>query len=416
MNKTFAACAQCLSLAFCLCSPIPPTSAQELAALVLVDHPRIDSRLTDIQNRLMTCATAAGTRQFELDQIVCWGWWRESARGPQIVLKDGSVLVGDPTAMRAADIAVTTALFGELMLPRESVAGVIFRPPTDVIERDRVLRDLIGVRRARNSVWMFNGDELDGIAVSDGGTPPGALLTTLHVGQSNTVAEIENVVAVACPWTDLRSPSDSPAALWIGLRDGTRLAVLQLASADGRVNLRLRSGEFVTALASQFWPQVTWVQPAASRFTFLSDQPTAGFKHIPLLSTNWNLGVDRNVLGTGLRSAGRNYAKGLGMHSAARSAYNLGRRFRSFEADIALDDAAQARGSVVFRVFLDRAPAGEPPQWKLDYESPGIRGGAPPIPIRVDVSDAERLALVVDFAERGDECDYANWLLARLVP
>ena len=34
----------------------------------------------------------------------------------------------------------------------------------------------------------------------------------------------------------------------------------------------------------------------------------------------------------------------------------------------------------------------------------------------VDVSGVKRLRLVVDFADRGDELDYADWLEARLVP
>jgi hypothetical protein len=180
--------------------------------------------------------------------------------------------------------------------------------------------------------------------------------------------------------------------------------------------LQLQSGVSLSVAASQLWPHVTWIQPVATRYSFLSDRPTAGFKHIPFLSTPWTLGIDRNVLGGALRSAGHFYSKGLGMHSAARSAYHLGRQFRWFEADLALDDAAQTRGSVVFRVFIDRSPAGQLPEWKLAYESPVVRGGAPPIPVRVDLTGAEQLALVVDFAERGDERDYANWLLARLIP
>jgi hypothetical protein len=38
-----------------------------------------------------------------------------------------------------------------------------------------------------------------------------------------------------------------------------------------------------------------------------------------------------------------------------------------------------------------------------------------PVPVSVDLSDAKRLDLVVDFAERADQLDHANWLDARLV-
>jgi hypothetical protein len=67
-------------------------------------------------------------------------------------------------------------------------------------------------------------------------------------------------------------------------------------------------------------------------------------------------------------------------------------------------------GSVVFRVLLPGADGG----WTTVYRSPTIRGGSAITPISVDVGKARRMALIVDFADRGDVLDYANWLNARL--
>jgi hypothetical protein len=76
--------------------------------------------------------------------------------------------------------------------------------------------------------------------------------------------------------------------------------------------------------------------------------------------------------------------------------------------EAALDDGAGQRGSVVFRVFVDA---------EQKYASPILRGGDAPLPIAVAIpSTAKSLSLIVDFAERGDELDYANWLYARLEP
>jgi hypothetical protein len=61
---------------------------------------------------------------------------------------------------------------------------------------------------------------------------------------------------------------------------------------------------------------------------------------------------------------------------------------------------------VRFRVFVDGQPK---------YASPILRGGDRPVPISVDVTSAKRLDLVVDFADRADELDHADWLDARLV-
>ena len=76
-----------------------------------------------------------------------------------------------------------------------------------------------------------------------------------------------------------------------------------------------------------------------------------------------------------------------------------------------IDQAAGLSGSVVFKVLLE----GGAGQWSVAYQSPIIRGGDAPLPVTVDLKGSTRMALLVDFADRGDECDYANWLQARLV-
>jgi hypothetical protein len=98
------------------------------------------------------------------------------------------------------------------------------------------------------------------------------------------------------------------------------------------------------------------------------------------------------------------------MPSASRLAYDVA-EYRKFEAEIAVDRAAGLLGSVTFKVVLEAVPG----QWSTAYESPVIRGGDTPVPISIDLKGAARLALLIDFADRGDECDDTDWLNARLV-
>jgi hypothetical protein len=125
------------------------------------------------------------------------------------------------------------------------------------------------------------------------------------------------------------------------------------------------------------------------------------------LSTSWPYREDRNVLDGMLRVGGRTFVKGLGVHGAARLSYAVPESARQFHAEAAVDDCAGGGGSVRFRVFVDGQPK---------YASPVARGGEAPLPVRVDISGAKRLDLVVDFADRGDELDRADWLDARFVP
>ena len=99
------------------------------------------------------------------------------------------------------------------------------------------------------------------------------------------------------------------------------------------------------------------------------------------------------------------------MHSASRLTYDLDRPYRRFDAELAVDDVAAGKGSVVFRVFVDEGDG----RWRAAFTSGIVRGG-PPLPMSVDLQGAKRLSLLVEFADRGDERDDADWLDARLIP
>ena len=66
---------------------------------------------------------------------------------------------------------------------------------------------------------------------------------------------------------------------------------------------------------------------------------------------------------------------------------------------------------MIFKVLLQDGAG----QWSPAYESPIIRGADAPTPVSIDLKGAARLALIVEFADRGDELDHANWLNARLI-
>jgi hypothetical protein len=123
----------------------------------------------------------------------------------------------------------------------------------------------------------------------------------------------------------------------------------------------------------------------------------------------WPLQRDRSAGGGPLVVGDKRYLKGLGMHSAARLTYQLNKSYQRFLADIALDDSAGNRGSVTFGVYLLKDG-----NWAEAYKSVVVRGGDRTMPVSVDVSGAEGLTLTVDYADRGDELDHADWLDARL--
>jgi hypothetical protein len=108
------------------------------------------------------------------------------------------------------------------------------------------------------------------------------------------------------------------------------------------------------------------------------------------------------------------------MHATSRLAFSLAEPYRRFRARLGIDAAAirsgagslaaNSRGSVIFRVYLDRGAG----KWEPAFASGIVRGGDSSVPLDLDITGAQGLALIVDAADFGDQGDLANWLDARL--
>ncbi len=188
----------------------------------------------------------------------------------------------------------------------------------------------------------------------------------------------------------------------VGLRDGSRLIASALAVNEKEAQVTLPDGAVWTFPAEA----LKCLQPLSGKARYLSDLTAESYRHLPFLSQSWPYRNDANATGTQLRAAGHPFAKGIGMHSAARLTYRLDKRYHRFAAEVALDDQVGDRGAATFGVYVDD---------KLAWKSDMIRGGMPPVPVEVDVTGGKRLSLIVEFGDRGDELDRANWLDARLV-
>ena len=346
--------------------------------------------------------------------LVSFGKFTESDRGPLVVLADGSWVVADLTALSADEYRIDSRLLGELSLPRGSVRGIIFRLPAEKPARDRLIDRLLTRKDPHDLLVLANGDELAGQTSQhkiDADTGDESLQFVAQGGKEPISLPVPKIAALAFDPVLIDAAVPQGAHFLMGLRDGSRLVVTSVALSAGRYELTLASGLKLRLDKDALESDVVAWQPMGHGVVYLSDLLTSGYKHIPFLSTPWPFENDRQDLGGRLRASGAMYVKGIGMHSTARLAYELPEGYRQFQAEIALDDAAGDRGSVIFRVFTNAGDA----TWKTAYESPIVRGGEAPRSIHADLVGVKRIALIVDFAERGDEQDHAVWLNARLV-
>lgn len=436
-------CSLGLALAACLPQLASAAEPQALSAkqpqAFLTREGPLPARLVGIDREAnVSLAIGGKVRVVPARELAYWGRYRDTSAGPQVLLVDGTLIRADVLKIDGESLVVGDAtglgrgLWEDSTLPRSSVRAILFQPPAGAADRDRLLAQLAEPRDAaapqgKDRLWLVGGESIEGTLAAaplagsflTEDVPPGQ---EVFRWQSPAAAKpLEVPAAKVLAWsrsaTEFR-PQSAMTPLWIGCREGSLLLVDAVQARGDKLEFELAAGgSLVTTLRGRedpeqtFWDEVTLVQPRGSgNLVWLSDESSLGYKHIPFMSLARPFAKDKSVTGGRLRSGDGVYLKGLGMHTTSRLAYDVA-GYRSFAAELALNESAGFGGSVIFRVLL-QDPDGS---WRAGYVSDPIRGGEAPLPIAVELKSAARIALIVEFADRGDVLDHANWLNARLV-
>lgn len=408
--------------------------ARETASAFMIAEPPFAAGLASIDREWNVSFKAAGKlRVVSALDLVYWGQYREVETGPHLMLADGGLVRADLLLLDEEQVVLGDAtglgrgMWDESTLPRSGVRGVLFQPPADNFARDRMWLEMLAHRGDDDRLLLRGGETLAGRLIA---APRLGRFATADQERSGESFEFlpqgsdgplsiaaGRVVAVSFRSAAASWRVNAATQVWVGLADGSLVQAAAIGVKGDLISVTLAAGgELKSTLAGRddpnqrFWDEVTYLECAAPRLAWLSDLAPLGYKHIPFLSVERNYGVDQSVLNSRLRAGGGVWRKGLGMPSASRLAYEV-RGYRKFEALLAIDEAAGLRGSVIFKVLGETAPG----QWSTLHESAAVRGGDAPVPVAVDLAGAGRLALLVEFADRGDECDYGNWLMARLL-
>jgi len=420
-------------VAVALLLPVPVSRGQSMPLVFSASETPFPAQLASIDREWnVSFKTEGKVRVVAAPDLAYWGRYRDVEAGPQMVLADGGLVRADLLLLDSKQLLIGDAtglgrgFWDESALPREAVRGIMLQPAAAAADRDQMLVQLLSSDETDDWLLLTGGESISGTLVSApaGGrfaaddAKPGSEIFRLarRGGAEPLVVPAAKVVAVRFGSAGGERAGDDQPTCWLGLSDGSLVRARSVSVKGDVASIGLAAGgELKATLAARddpqkrFWDAVTYVEPARSRLTWLSDVKPLGYKHIPFLSILRPYQSDQCVLGSRLRAHRAVFRKGIGMPSASRLAYNVA-GYRRFEAEIAIDAEAGLSGSVVFKVLLESQAS----QWTTAFESPVVRGGDAPIPISVELKNADRMALLIDFAERGDECDYADWLHARL--
>jgi NPCBM/NEW2 domain-containing protein len=332
--------------------------------------------------------------------------------GPQLITTAGDRIVGrlvggDGQSLRFRPSGIALAPNDSWKVPLSSAAvlWLVDLPSNTPIDPGRYewLADL----KNQDALRFRNGDLARGTA---DGFDPNAAGPTLPFrpqrGELRSVAARE-LAAIAFNPALARVRKPKGAYARIVLVDGTRLAVANPAVSDDRLRGETLFGQKVeTPLAS-----VVALDVIGGKATYLSDLKPKGVEQSGFLGVTWPWTADRSVRGEALcvrTSQGDSTAdRGLGTHPRTTLKYELGSKFRRFEALVGLDPQAPSRAQTVIRILVDGKMQDIPELAKLTNRNA--------IPIRVDVSGAKELVLVTDFGPAGGVGADVNWADAKLV-
>jgi hypothetical protein len=377
------------------------SSCAAAAELVLADDTRHEAKWLGASPAGLVFEIDGQQKAFTAAEITRWGALPAQRGGGVALLADGGQLLGELRSVDRERLVIESPLLGQATVPLTQVRAVALASPATPAAADRLTARLLAYAHDRDALVLQNGDELAGTLLGVDGKE-----ARIEAEVGATSVPLDQVLAIISnPALTAAARRDEPRMI-VGLTDGswfTAIAMSAPAGNGGEPVIDLRGvGDWQARVAVA---DVALLLPLGHGAAYLSDLEAQSYKHIPYLSLAWPFLSDRSATGGLLRQEGRVYPKGLGMHSASRVTYAIGPDDRFFRAEVALDASAGTRGSVAFRVFVDSEER---------FASGVVRGGDPPTPVSIDVRGGKRLSLLVDFAERGDELDHANWLSARL--
>jgi len=408
----------CISPACLAASPLP-----EEPFAILADGRRVVARVDGVTAQGEWVFDQAGeTIIVPKDQLVLWGTCRDRCDDSWVVLDDGSLLTADLLRIEEDKVVVAGGIWPETHLPRTLVRGILFRPPLNDAARDALVFRVLSEPRDEDRLLLDHGDELRGAVPRSVSPEPGAfhpekIAWPVKGSLEPIEVSFKRIDAILFAANGEESLSRDSVQQWIGLTDGSRLLATHVAATEDSLTFEVSAGAKLVAEVSggteaNPWDRVSFVQPLGTGIAYLSDMQPVGYKHIPYLASSWPYRNDRSVSGGQPRSSWGLAMKGIGMHSSSRLAYDLPETARELHGELAIDQRAGQGGSVVFRVYLEEGEG----KWNKAFESGIVRGGQRPVAMRVELKNAVRVALIVDFADRADQWDHANWLNLRLVP
>jgi hypothetical protein len=335
-----------------------------------------------------------------------------ASSAPRLILSGGQVVFGwiessdDRFVIIIDESPLETAhkfegICRRVVVPLVNIRYILFDAGVEDIgdaEQEALQSDLIVLR---------NGDRIRGIVKTLG---RGGAVVRLETGDGRELK---------IPWSDLSgirlagSEVSYDAKAVINLTDGSNLRAVSFEAAPtSGESKEKRAYELRGRLAGNGTFSVPMEQLASIEFyqpgiIWIADVQPDRIETAGVFSAHYQPRMGSNVLGGPLTTAGNIYRSGIGVHARTILEYDLARfrtpewRSKTFRCRYGMDDNSGPLADVDIAIKLDG---------KIVHEQKGIVRGTLYPTLELNVSEASRLTLEVDFGKNLDVQDRFNWL------
>jgi len=327
-------------------------------------------------------------------------------RGPHAELTGGDRVAGTVAAADGDALRLRLALAGApeqlVRVPLSSLRAVwLTTPPADEADPE-----WLSAPRKRDLFLARNGDSAAGALTA---IDPAGNAVRYQADGKDRQLELSKLAVVGFNTDLARARRPKGPYYRLTLADGTRLNA-QSVTFDGRTWTAITPFKDTVRVPAD---QLVAVDVEQGKVSFLSDLKPVKYQYQTFDGEQVSWSADRCVTGRAMTlktPAGEaTFDRGVGLHAECTIAYSLAAKYRRFEALVGLDARSGARGDATLAVLVD------------GKEQPLANGGkltnaSGPIAVRVDVTGAKELTVVIRCGAGGHVQDHVNLADARLVP
>jgi hypothetical protein len=293
-------------------------------------------------------------------------------------LLGGDRLGGMPTGIKGNDLLWSSPAVGDLSIPMKQLLAITL-PGKAAPQAQK-----------QDVVTLGNGDILKGII---GSVSDGKISVQTDAGASE--APLASVATISFAGTAGSTKADK--GFRIRFDDGESLIAGTITLKDEKLDLAIGKANRQIPLT-----RVAAIEQVNGPVSWLSTRAPAESVYIPYFGNDslYPAKMDVNYKGEEIRFRDTRFARGIGVHAYSRLAWDLDGTYAAFRTRYAIDGDGPL-ADVTVRIKLDD---------KVAYEKEHVRAGVLSPVVLLDLANAKRLTLEVDFGANGSTQDRFNWI------